>query len=97
AEGSLREADRHRDGEIVALTAEELVRADPHDHIQVAGRSAVLPGAAPVLQPDPLAVADPRRDPHLDGARPPLDSGPPARAARRLDAHAGTAACAARP
>ena len=64
------EGDRDVEGEVVAGAAEDAVR--PHLDVdeQVAGRPAVLAGAALALEPDPLAVLHPGRDPGLDRCAP---------------------------
>jgi hypothetical protein len=59
--------------------------ADTGGDEQVARRTTVAPRTAPALEPDALAVAHTRRQPHLDLARPALDAGAVAGGARVVD------------
>ena len=65
AERRLGERDRQPQREVVAAAPEDRVRRDVHDHVEVAGRTAVRARAAAALHPDALAVGDARRDAHL--------------------------------
>src|SRR5690606_8826024 len=96
AERRFRERHGHLEREVVALAAEDLVRPDVHRDVEVAGRPAVLARAALALQPDPLTVADARRDADLErlGRRAPTR--PPAHGARVVDGETASAAGRAR-
>ena len=67
---------RHRHGQVLAPPAEHRVAVGVHDHVQVPGRAAAAPGAAPGLHPDALAVLDAGGNADLDLAGPVLDAGP---------------------
>src|SRR5512139_120641 len=95
AEGGLREGHRDRQGEVVALAAEQPVRAHVHADEQVAGRAAALAACALALEPDALAVADPGRDAHREGAGAHRPSAAPAVGARVVDDESATPALAA--
>ncbi len=76
------EADRHADGEVVALAAEPGVRGDVDLHEQVAGRPAVAAGRAAALEADRLAVGHAGGDAGLDLAGPLLDAACPGTSGR---------------
>src|SRR5205085_12241306 len=54
---------------------EDPVGRDPHGDEQVTGRTPGVTGCPLALEPDPLAVLDPRRDPGLDRAARPAPAG----------------------
>src|SRR4051794_11710166 len=96
AQRRLGEGDRHGEGEVVTLAAEQLVLGDVDDDEQVAGRPAAAAGRALAGQPDALAVLHPGGDPHRDGAGLRGDAAAGAGRARVVDHLAGAAAVAAR-
>src|ERR1022692_4631307 len=63
AEGGLGHGDR----QVVARSAEYLIRAHVHPYVEVAGRTPALAGCALALELDPLAVADTGRNAGVDG------------------------------
>src|SRR3954449_6509162 len=79
------ERDGYGDGEVVTVTAKHLVRPDMNGHVQVARRCSAQTGLTLAGQPDPLAVLDARRDPHVDRARASGHPGALAFRARMLD------------
>ena len=95
AERGLVERDRHGDGEVVAVAAEDRVRRDLHRHEQVAGLAAVLARRALAAQPDLRAVAHARGDAGLHGAGRRRVAAAAAGRARVVDDEAATAAGAA--
>src|SRR3954453_17591810 len=68
AEDRLGVRDRDRQREVVVDPAEQVVRADPDQHVQVSGRAAALTGLAAAGEPDALAVGDAGREPDRDRA-----------------------------
>src|SRR3989442_13956005 len=66
-----------------------------HGHVQVARRGAAQSGLALPGQPDPLAVLDARRDPHVNGAAAGGDTGSLALLAGVLDGRPRAAAVCA--
>src|SRR5690606_22979535 len=58
----LGERDRDGDRQVVARTAEQVVRADPDVDVQVTRGTAPHAGLAATGQPDPLSVLHPGRD-----------------------------------
>src|SRR5205823_3788190 len=95
AERRLRERDRHGDGEIAVAPAEQRVRFDARDHVEIAVGAAVAARGAATLQPDALAVTDPRRDADLDLPGPQLGAAALAGRARLIDDRACPAALGA--
>src|SRR5215213_1213554 len=81
---------------MVALSSEDRMRANVHRDVEITGRTAVLAGTALALQPDPLIVGDPGRNPDLHGPR---SLAPPRAVADRagiVHDHSPTTAVAAR-
>ena len=89
---------RHRNGqrEVVALAGEQLVLADVHGHVQVAGRATAGSGQALARDPDLGAVLDAGRHPDVDRAGLGRDAAAAAVGARLVDQLAGALAVAAR-
>ena len=90
------EGDRGGQGEVVALTSEDRVRAYVHGDVQVASSATVLPGSTAALEPDPLAVGNTGRNPNLHGLGGLAPAGAVAHRARVIDDHAPTATVPAR-
>jgi len=67
---SLGPADLGVEGQVQATSTKDRMRGYPDYGIKVAGRPAVVPGGTQARQPDPLPIANARRHPHPDGARP---------------------------
>ena len=67
-ERRLRERDVDGREDVVALAHEARILAYTHEHVGVAGHAARRAGMAFPRDPDPLAVVNPRRDGHVDGA-----------------------------
>src|SRR5215472_15235317 len=66
-----------------------------HRHVEVARRRTAQPGLALAGQPDPLAILDTGRDPHIDGAGAGGHAGAFALVARVLDDRAAAPAIGA--
>src|SRR6185503_14215043 len=82
--------------QVVPGATEQRVRTHVHDDEQVAGGATALPRRALALEPDALALLDPRGDAHVDR---PTAHRPPAAVAVRagvVDHHAASAALPAR-
>ena len=68
AQRRLGEADRHGQRQVVTVAAEQLVRADMHGHVQVAGRPTARPGLALAGNRSFAPSSHPGRHPHGDRA-----------------------------
>src|SRR5829696_8109373 len=66
-ESRLGEGDWSGQRQVVTLASEDRMRANVHRDVEITGRTAVLAGTALALQPDPLIVGDPGRNPDLHG------------------------------
>ena len=95
-EGGLLEGDRRGEGQVVALTPEDRVRAYVHDDVQVARGATVLSSSAAALEPYPLAVGNTGWNPDLHGLGGLASARAEAHRAWVIDDHPATATLPAR-